>query len=92
MAENENMAIRFYETGNPNDLADHLVSILQSPKLEQEMAQQNFAAGLDMTMSHVAANYLRWFELNQCKKRLRNIRGLFRPRITLTEAPERSSL
>jgi glycosyltransferase involved in cell wall biosynthesis len=92
MAENENMAIRFYDTGNPKDLADQLVSILQSPQLEQEMAQQNFAAGLDMTMSHVAANYLRWFELNQCKKRLRNIRGLFRPRLTLSEAHERSSV
>ncbi len=92
MAENENMAIRFYNIGNPNDLADQLVSILQSPKLEHGMAQQNFAAGLDMTMSHVAGNYLRWFELNQCKRRLRNIRRVFRPPFALNEAPERSSL
>ena len=47
MAENENMAMRFYKVGNANDLADQLVSVLRSPKLEHAMAQQNFAAGLE---------------------------------------------
>jgi hypothetical protein len=32
------------------------------------MAQHNFAAGIEMTMTSVVSNYLRWFELNRCKK------------------------
>lgn len=92
MAENENMAIRFYKTGDPEDLAEQLAAVLRSPKLEQAMALQNFAAGLDMTMSNVAANYLRWFELNRCKRMLRNTRNLFRLQLSFSEAHERSSV
>jgi len=68
MAENENMAIRFYEAGNAADLAEQLIGILQSPTLEREMAEHNFATGLEMTMSSVVANYLRWFELSRLQR------------------------
>ena len=78
MAENENMAIRFYKMGDAEDFADRLLSILQNPELEREMAERNFAAGLEMTMSNVVANYLRWFELHKCKKRLRETRSSLR--------------
>ncbi|MGH9344457.1 MAG: glycosyltransferase [Terriglobia bacterium] len=68
MAENEGMAIRFYKQGDASDLARQLVAILESPALERQMAEDNFEAGLAMTMANVVSNYLRWFELNKCKK------------------------
>jgi glycosyltransferase involved in cell wall biosynthesis len=67
MAENENMAIRFYKRGESVELAQELLAILQAPHLEQQMAQQNFAAGVEMTMGNVVGNYLRWFELDKYK-------------------------
>lgn len=67
MAANENMAIRFYRVGNAVDLADQILAILQSCELEHQMAEHNFAAGLEMTMANVIRQYLRWFELNRLK-------------------------
>jgi glycosyltransferase involved in cell wall biosynthesis len=67
MAENEDMAIRFYKAGDPADLAEQIVTILDSPELERQMAEHNFAAGVEMTMTNVVGNYLRWFELNKRK-------------------------
>ena len=32
------------------------------------MAERNFSAAMQMTMSSVVCNYLRWFELKRCKK------------------------
>jgi glycosyltransferase involved in cell wall biosynthesis len=71
MVADENMAVRFYEKGAPRDLADQLVTILQSPALQLQMSHHNFAAGVEMTMSNVVNNYLRWFELNRCKREIR---------------------
>ena len=34
------------------------------------MAQQNFAAGVEMSMTTVINNYLRWFRLNKAKMAL----------------------
>jgi len=68
MATNESMAIRFYRRGDPADLAEQLSAVLLSPGLERKMAQHNFAAGVEMTMSRVVRSYLRWFELNRCKR------------------------
>ncbi|HUN85364.1 MAG TPA: glycosyltransferase [Terracidiphilus sp.] len=70
MAEDENMAVRFYKPGDPGDLANQMIEILRSPRLEREMAEHNFAAGVEMSMSTVVKNYLRWFELNRCKMAL----------------------
>lgn len=72
MASDEDMAIRFYKQGDAVDLADRLISILESPEIERQMAEQNFAAGVEMTMTSVVNNYLRWFELHRCKRALRN--------------------
>lgn len=71
MAQEEDMAIRFYEIGNARDLADQLVTILQSQELQRQMALHNFNAGTEMTMASVVRNYLRWFELNKCKHAVR---------------------
>jgi glycosyltransferase involved in cell wall biosynthesis len=70
MATDEDMAVRFYEIGNAADLADQLIQVLESPELQRNMGRQNFAAGLEMTMTNVVNNYLRWFELNKCKQAL----------------------
>ncbi len=72
MVADEDMAVRFYKPGNAEDLAGQLIAILESPELEYEMAAQNFVAGLEMMIGNVVNNYLRWFRLQKCKKKLRN--------------------
>jgi glycosyltransferase involved in cell wall biosynthesis len=72
MAAAEGMSLRFYKNGDPAELAEQLIVLLQSTKLQLQMAQQNFAAGLEMTMTCVINNYLRWFELHKCKREIRN--------------------
>ncbi len=72
MAAEEDMAIRFHKVGSAQDLAGQLVAILQSPQLEREMAEHNFVAGVEMTLSNVVNKYLRWFELQRCKKLARS--------------------
>ena len=79
MVANEDMAVRFYKVGDARDLADQLVTILQSPGLQRQMAEHNFAAGVEMTMTSVVNKYLRWFELNRRKREMRD-GGLFRER------------
>ena len=79
MVADEDMAVRFYKKGDAGDLADQLVAILQSPALQRQMAHHNFAAGVEMTMSSVVTNYLRWFELNRCKREIRDA-GILRER------------
>ena len=68
MVTDEDMAVRFFKVGDPDDLAEQIVRILRSPELQQSMAAQNFAAGVQMTMSSVIGNYLRWFRLHQAKR------------------------
>src|ERR1017187_5485196 len=72
MATDEDMAIRFYEKGNSDDLAAQFIDILKSPELQRKMAEHNFAAGVEMTITTVVKNYLRWFELHKCKREMRN--------------------
>jgi glycosyltransferase involved in cell wall biosynthesis len=72
MAVDDDMAINFYRVGDTEDLAEKLVAILQSPDLQRHMAEHNYQAGIQMTMASVVRNYLRWFELHQCKRTLIN--------------------
>jgi glycosyltransferase involved in cell wall biosynthesis len=72
MAAGEGMTIRFYEKGDAGDLAEQFIVILKSPELQRQMAAENFAAGVEMTMASVVKNYLRWSELHKCKRALRN--------------------
>jgi len=46
MVASEDMAVRFYAKGDPDDLAEQFISILNSPELQRQMAEHNFAAGL----------------------------------------------
>jgi glycosyltransferase involved in cell wall biosynthesis len=70
MAADEDMAVSFYRAGDPADLADKLIELLQSPSLQRAAAQHNFSAAMRMTMPSVVRQYLRWFELAQHKRRL----------------------
>jgi glycosyltransferase involved in cell wall biosynthesis len=70
MAADEEMAISFYRRGDPADLAQQIIAILQSPDLQRQMAEQNYATGVRMTMSNVVRDYLRWFELHRRRKHL----------------------
>jgi glycosyltransferase involved in cell wall biosynthesis len=65
MAADEDMAISFFRRGDAADLAQQIIAILQSPSLERQMAEHNYAAGVRMTMSNVVRDYLRWFELRR---------------------------
>ncbi|HET9088499.1 MAG TPA: glycosyltransferase [Acidobacteriaceae bacterium] len=102
MAADEDMAIAFYKTGDAADLAAQLVSLLQAPEVLQNMAEHNFAAGVQMTMDSVVRNYLRWFELHKVKREMRraglgrmrpSFRSLFTvPKVQLSgERPSNSS-
>lgn len=71
MAADEDMAIRFFKRGDPQDLADQLLAILESPAVERQMAEHNYAAGIEMTMTSVVNNYLRWFRVNRSRSALR---------------------
>jgi glycosyltransferase involved in cell wall biosynthesis len=71
MVTGESMAVRFYKKGAPDDLAEQLIAILESPDLQHQMAEHNFATGRKMTMTSVVKNYLRWFELHKCRKAIR---------------------
>jgi glycosyltransferase involved in cell wall biosynthesis len=70
MVTDEDMAVRFYKVGNAADLARQMIEILQSPSTEHAMAQQNYAAGVEMSMTTIINNYLRWFRLNKAKLEL----------------------
>ena len=73
MASGEDMAIRFYKKGDASELATQLISILESPDLQRQMAEQNYAAGIEMTISGVVRNYLRWFELQGFKRAMKRV-------------------
>jgi glycosyltransferase involved in cell wall biosynthesis len=73
MADDENIAIEFYETGNPQSLADSMVSLLHNPERQREMAEQNFSAALRMTMPQIIRQYLRSFNLAQKRRALEPI-------------------
>ncbi|MGA2537483.1 MAG: glycosyltransferase [Terracidiphilus sp.] len=72
MAAGEGMAVRFHRRGDAQDLADQIITILESSELQHQMAEHNFTAGVEMTMTSVVKNYLRWFELHKCKRAIRH--------------------
>lgn len=90
MADNEDLAIRFYKVGDAEDLAEQLTTVLHSPKLERAMALQNYHAGVEMNITNVVSNYLRWFELIKCKAMLRDCKEFIEPQFSLDALRERS--
>jgi glycosyltransferase involved in cell wall biosynthesis len=73
MAEEEGMAMEFYEAGNSLDLAERLFALLKSPGKQLEMAEQNFSAALRMTMPQIVYQYLRHFDLDRKTRALKTI-------------------
>ena len=70
MAEDENLALIFYENGEAQSMAAEILRLLRDPELQREMADQNFSAALRMTMPQVVRQYLRAFDLHQRSKAL----------------------
>ncbi len=70
MATDEEMAVNFYRVGDAADLANQLTSILESPEQQRRMSERNFSAAMQMTMTSVVRNYLRWFDLKKCKEEI----------------------
>jgi len=89
MADEEQIAIKFFDTGNTQSLVDQLVDLLQSPEQQREMAEQNFSAAMRMTMPQVVRQYLRAFDIHQRTKALEPMR---RFRRIPSWVPSRSAL
>lgn len=73
MATAEGLAICFYEPRDTNRLADSLISLLNHPEWQNQMAEQNFASALRMTMPAVVRQYLRLFELDHSFQALSSV-------------------
>ncbi|HEU5401469.1 MAG TPA: glycosyltransferase [Terriglobales bacterium] len=73
MAEDEGLAILFYETGNPHSLTSRLMELLRDSELQREMSEQNFSSALRMTMPQIIRQYLRSFDLHRRAKALEPI-------------------
>ncbi|MDT8066745.1 MAG: glycosyltransferase [Terriglobia bacterium] len=73
MAEDEGLAILFYETGNPRSLTSRLKELLDDAQLQKEMSEQNFSSALRMTMPQIIRQYLRSFDLHRRAKALEPI-------------------
>jgi len=69
MANTEELAMLFYETGNPDSLAKVLTDLLEKPALQQEMAEQNFSVAVRTTMERVVGQYLHSFAKTLALKR-----------------------
>jgi glycosyltransferase involved in cell wall biosynthesis len=89
MAEEEGIAVEFYERGNSKMLADRLIAILESPERQLTMAEQNYSAALRMTMPQVIRRYLRSFDVH---RRTRAIAPILRFRRIPPWIPVRSTI
>ena len=76
MAQEEGLAMEFYEAGNTQDLAGRLIGLLESPEQQRKMAEQNFSAALRMTMPQIAYRYLRHFDREKKTRMLKLITRL----------------
>ena len=70
MALDEGLAIDFYNTGNPDSMAEKILGVVDSPERQKEMAEANFSAALRMTMPQIIRRYLRSFDAHQRAKAL----------------------
>jgi len=73
MGEDERLAIRFYKTGDADDLAACISNLIGDASLTREMAEQNFSAALRMTMPQIIRQYLRSFDLHKHQRALEPI-------------------
>ena len=76
MCEYEGMSMEFYNNGSAADLAEKCASILESEEKQREMAEQNFAASVRMTMPEIIHSYLRTFDFHRRSRKLETLRRL----------------
>lgn len=62
LAEEEGLAIETFDPSSPSDLAGSLVALAQHPERRARMAEQNYRAAANATMSRIVASYLSEFE------------------------------
>ena len=74
MAEDEGLAVEFYETGDSDSLAETVCAMLYDPDRLHEMGEMNFYAALRQTMPQIIRQYLRSFSLAQKRKALEPMR------------------
>jgi glycosyltransferase involved in cell wall biosynthesis len=89
MAQDESLAVDFYETGSAASLANQLSRLLADPEHMREMGEQNFSAALRMTMPQIIRQYLRSFDLQQ---RTRALEPISRFRRIPSWVPSRSAI
>jgi glycosyltransferase involved in cell wall biosynthesis len=63
MGADEQLAIRFFETGSARSMSDCIVSVLENPALQREMGEANFSVALRQTMPMIINQYLRSFSM-----------------------------
>ena len=78
MADEEGLAIDFYKPSDMEDLANHVISLIESPEIQEEMANQNFSAALRMTMPQIISEYIRHFGIERHTKALKSMTRLRR--------------
>ena len=88
LAEEEGLAINFFEPGNVQSLAERLLELLNNSERQAEMGIQNFSAALRMSMPEIIRQYLRTFQLQRqlsaltSVSRLRRLPRWMRPHLT----------
>ena len=75
MADAAQIAIEFFESENPGSLAETLERLLTDPARRIEMAEQNFAVALRMTMQEVVSSYVYSFSRALALSRTLSRRG-----------------
>jgi len=71
MGTDEQLAISFFETGDPHSMAECIVNVLQSPVAQREMGEANFSAALRQTMPMIIRQYMRSFRMQHGQSALR---------------------
>ncbi|MGC2195486.1 MAG: glycosyltransferase [Terriglobales bacterium] len=76
LAEYELVSMELFTPNDVESLASHLIGLLHSPKRLAEMARQNFAAALQMSMPQVIRQYIRSFDVQHRLRMLRTFSKL----------------
>ena len=71
VANEEGIAMEFFESGSVDSLAERLELLLLHPDRLKAMAEQNFSAALRMSMPEIIRQYVRSFDLHHRVKILR---------------------
>ena len=71
VAEEEGVAIEFFQSANVDSLVERLLAVLNSPERLELMAKQNFSSALRMSMPEIIRQYIRSFDLQHRIKMLR---------------------